>query len=90
MQRRQNDWFGNWVGEMVRIAKPGAAVIVEQVSLPFCSDPNDWGGVPREFWKSGVEKYGWDIDPESIEMETDKVFGVRYHVFMRKNNRYKN
>jgi hypothetical protein len=34
-QQRQNDWYGKWVGEMVRIAKPGAPIIVEQVSYPY-------------------------------------------------------
>jgi hypothetical protein len=33
-QQRQNDWFSKWVGEMIRIAKPGAPIIVEQVSYP--------------------------------------------------------
>jgi hypothetical protein len=86
-QDRQHDWFGKWVGEMVRIAKPGAAVIVEEVSQPFCDDPDDWGGVTPDFWTSAIDTYGWDIDPHSIEIETDKVFGQRYHVFMRKNSR---
>jgi SAM-dependent methyltransferase len=34
-QQRQNDWYGSWVGEMIRIAKPGAPIIVEQVSYPY-------------------------------------------------------
>ena len=33
-QQRQNDWYGKWVGEMIRIAKPGVPIIVEQVSYP--------------------------------------------------------
>ena len=36
-QQVQNDWYGKWVGEMIRIAKPGAPVIVEQVSYPYVS-----------------------------------------------------
>lgn len=72
---------------MVRITKPGGAVIVEQVSQPFCEDPDDWGGVARDFWEAAIARYGWDIDPSSLEMETDKVFGERYHVFMMKNVR---
>ena len=31
-QEKQNDFYGKWVGEMVRIAKPGSAVLIEQVS----------------------------------------------------------
>jgi SAM-dependent methyltransferase len=33
-QQIQNDWYAKWVGEMIRIAKPGAPVIIEQVSFP--------------------------------------------------------
>lgn len=35
VQQIQNDWYGKWVGEMIRIAKPGAPIIVEQVSYPY-------------------------------------------------------
>ena len=34
--QRQRDWYGKWVEEMARIAKPGVPVIVEQVSAPYC------------------------------------------------------
>lgn len=70
---------------MVRIAKPGAPVIIEQVSKPYCSNIDDWGGVSPKFWIMGTRIYDWDVDPTSIDMATDKVFGGRYHVFMRKN-----
>jgi hypothetical protein len=33
-QQIQNDWYASWVTEMIRIAKPGAPVMIEQVSLP--------------------------------------------------------
>jgi hypothetical protein len=36
MVQKQTDWYGKWVGEMARIAKPGVPVIIEQVSLPYC------------------------------------------------------
>jgi hypothetical protein len=85
-QQRQNDWFGVWVGEMIRIAKPGAPIIVEQVSYPFCEALFDWGGVDQKYWTDyAIEEYGWDVDPLSIEFEDDKLFRKRYHVFMRKN-----
>ncbi|CAB9498022.1 expressed unknown protein [Seminavis robusta] len=85
-QQRQNDWFGTWVSEMVRIAKPGAPVIVEQVSYPFCDAYFDWGGVNQEFWTDyAIPKYGWEVDPASIEFEDDRLFRKRYHVFMRKH-----
>jgi hypothetical protein len=41
--------------------------------------------VPKSFWKEGIEKYNWPIDPDSIEMVDDSVYTMqRYHVFMRK------
>jgi len=84
-QQRQNDWYGHWVAEMVKIAKPGAPVIIEQVSYPLCQAYFDWGGVDQSFWRRGRKKYGWDILPGSIEFEEDKIYRQRYHVFMRKN-----
>ena len=89
-QKRHNDWYGQWVAEMVRVAKPGAAVIIEQVSDPYCDDHHmdEWGmGVPYSFWNDAIEAYHWDVDPESIEFGMDALFPTehRYHVFMLKN-----
>jgi hypothetical protein len=33
-QRIQEDWYAKWVEEMIRLAQPGAPIIVEQVSYP--------------------------------------------------------
>jgi hypothetical protein len=82
MQERQEEWFANWVSQMVRIAKPGAPVIIEELAPPYCQAKRDWGGVTKDFWKQGVERYGWDIDPSSIAFHDRKK---RYHVFMKKN-----
>jgi hypothetical protein len=72
---------------MIRIAKPNAPVIVEQVSYPLCAAMFDWGGVNPSFWLSAVERYAnWDIDPASIRFDRDTIFRRRYHVFMRKNS----
>lgn len=86
-QERQRDWYGKWVGEMARIAKPGAPVIVEQVSHSYCRNLADWGGVDKKFWKEAAAKnsYNWNIDPKSIETERDSLHLKRYHVFMLKN-----
>ena len=42
-QRRQEDFYAAWVGEMIRVAKPGAPIVVEHVSQPKCDDREDWG-----------------------------------------------
>jgi hypothetical protein len=88
-QQRQNDWYGHWVAEMARIAKPGVPVIVEQVSPRYCDAFFDWGGVDKDWWKKAAlnNTYDWDIDPESIEYEDDTIFRQRYHVFMLKNGK---
>ena len=86
-QEVQDNFYGKWVAEMVRIAKPGKAVIVEQVSVPYCDEFLDWGGVNYSFWETGITKYGWDIDPTSLVFEDDTIFTRRYHVFMRKNKK---
>ena len=86
VQQKQDDHVGQWVKEMIRIAKAGKPVIAEAISPPVC-EPNDLMGlVPRSFWKSAVDKYGWDVDPDSIVIETSKLMGSRYNVFMRKNS----
>ena len=87
MVERQRDWYGRWVSEMARIAKPGVPVIVEQVSIPYCLNQYDWGGVVKEWWHEAAEKntYGWNVDPDSIEMMDDTIHEHRYHVFMLKN-----
>lgn len=85
-QQRQDDWYAKWMSEMVRIAKPGAPIIVEQVSYPLCEAYFDWGGVNQAFWHNGVRKYGWDVDPNTYYMEDDKIMRRRYHVSVQKNN----
>jgi len=85
--RKQRDWFGQWIGEMARIAKPGAPVIAESVSYSYCTNKQDWDGVEEDFWREVAtsNEYGWDIDPESIEIVPEtRLFQKRYHVFMRK------
>jgi hypothetical protein len=83
-QRRQQDWFAVWVGQMARIAKPSAPVIIESVALPYCDYLDDWGGVDQEWWKEAINKYNWGVDPESLEFGPDLLYDGRYHVFMKK------
>ena len=89
IQQKQEDWYSTWVKEMIRIAKPGSAVIVEQVPVVYCDEIDDNGGVHKEYWPRAAGIYNWDIDPASIEFKDDTQFNQRYHVFMRKNGREK-
>ena len=67
---------------MIRIAKPGSPVIAEDVAYPLCEVVWDWGGVSKDFWHSGVVKYGWDVDPSTLRFHARDY---RYHVFFLKN-----
>ena len=86
-QEIQNDWYGLWISQMIYIAKPGAAIIVEEVSSEYCTNMRDWGGVSQSWWYDAISKYKWDIDNTTIEFVQDTVFPKlsRYHVYMRKN-----
>lgn len=87
-QDAQDAWYSRWVGEMIRIAKPGASIVVEMVSHRQCDDLSEFGGVKKAFWfnkASEGDDGGWDIDPESIEFADEHIYGHRYHVAMKKN-----
>ncbi|CAB9509514.1 expressed unknown protein [Seminavis robusta] len=85
-QSMQDDWFSQWVVEMIRIAKPGAPIIIEENALPFCSNPHDYGGVSPAYWHHGVDHYGWNVQPSSLQFgkRGNGYKGSRYHVFMLK------
>ena len=86
-QRIQEDWYAKWVTELIRIAKPGKAVIIESVGYPLCSH-EDWGGVEKEWWNAtAISRYGWDVDPSSFLMEDYILGSDRYNVIMRKNDK---
>ena len=83
-QRAEEDWYASWVSELVRIAKPGAVVAVEEVSEPICKQARDWGGVAKEWWIDAIEIYGWDVDPDSVVVETVPSNNKRYNIAMRR------
>ena len=83
MQQKQEEYYSQWIGEMIRIAQPGAPVIVESVSLPHCAALEDWGGVSREFWKAHMSQ--WPVQANSLDFGIDKIHPGRYHVYFRKD-----
>jgi ubiquinone/menaquinone biosynthesis C-methylase UbiE len=89
MQRAEEDWYATWVGEMIRIAKPGRVVIVESISPPLCDNScsSNYGGVAREWWPRAIEEYDWDVDPKSLVMMNDTMWRYcgRYHLLMRRH-----
>ncbi|GKY96719.1 hypothetical protein MPSEU_000631400 [Mayamaea pseudoterrestris] len=84
-QHKQNAWYRTQLDEMIRIAKPGAPIILEHVSYPLCESLYDGGGIYQSFFKSNIDLHDWNIDANSIAFEEDFVFRHRYHAFMRKN-----
>lgn len=69
-QKAQEDWYTAWVTELVRIAKKGSPVVIEEVSHELCDSPLDWGGVSEIWWAEATEKYNWDIDIELRKLVT--------------------
>ena len=86
-QEKQEEWYGQHVREMARLAKPGTPVIVEQVSKRNCDSTFDRGGVAEDWWTTSARNntYHWNINPDSIEIEVATLYVDRYHVFMLKN-----
>lgn len=80
-QAKQEEWYRAWTEEMIRIARPGAPIIVEFVSFPFCDGSADVGGVKQNFW---AKMDG--INRSSILFEDDLLSKTRYHVYMEKND----
>ena len=89
MQRIQESWYNQWVQEMIRIAKPGGSIWVEQVSPPLCT-PNvkDWGGVDANFWTQSANLvWNKDVVPSSLVFMPDHyLHPARYHVAMQKRD----
>lgn len=97
-QAAVEEWYAKWVAELIRIAKPGKPIAIEQVSLPTCKDDLDWGGVNRGWWNYAVMKYGWDINIFSIQIKEVYPKDIyprnvylkgrteRYNVYMEKKN----
>ena len=83
MQSIQETWYGQWVTEMVRIAKPGAPIWIEQVSPPLC-DEDDWGGVAPSFWTRRAAS--WGVSVTAFMNDTQLNVG-RYHVALLKNKK---
>ena len=88
-QDKQNEWFAAWIHQLVRIAKPGKAIAIESGAESLCTNPLDWGGVDKSWWKEAIETNNWDVDKDSLRIYDVERVGhwrdMRYHVHMRKN-----
>ena len=65
----RNSLYGSWLSQAIRVAKPGAPIIIEQRSdAPYCNAfffPED-EGVALNFWRQAMTFYNLDVDPHSI------------------------
>lgn len=78
-QAAQDAWYTQWVHELVRIAKPGASILMEQVSHPLCEALFDWGGVSPDLFATQIQ----GVRPK-IVYANDTLFTRRYHVHLIK------
>ena len=77
----QNEWYKGWINEMIRIAKYGAPIIVEQVSQPYCNHQTDFGGISNNP-NDSTYGYIWNVNDDNIgsswsyaNQYVDKEFG---------------
>lgn len=84
-EARQSEWHKKWVGEMIRIAKPGKAIIIEQARESDCKAHPGFDVPTRGWWREAIRKCQWDVDPDSLDFEEDRVFRHRYHLLMKKS-----
>ena len=82
-QKIQEDWFASWILELIRIAKPGAYVLIETTDSPICSENQfTWGGVDKSWFTSAVMTYDFDVDIDSFVFADEKP--PRYNTMFRK------
>ena len=86
-QKLQEDWYSEWITEMIRITKPGKVVAFESISESTCKS-YQWGGVDKDWWEKAMFEYKWDVDPNSIIFWDVPWRGSnRYHVLMKKRKK---
>jgi len=71
---------------MLRVARPGGLIVIENLSVPYCESQDDLGGVSQDWWSSVVQEHhvAWQVDPASLHMKIDGLKSWRYHVVMRR------
>ena len=91
LQTRTEQIYKQWVSEMIRVAKPGARIVVENVSPPLCSadweeqnNSNQAGGVSPEWWHTAIQNDDFSIDETSLSFVNSQLFVKDYHVAMTK------
>jgi len=84
MQAIQEEWYAAWTSELIRIARPGAPVLVEEISLPLCEVSHDFGGVSQDFWERAVRRYSWKVEKDS--MHFTQAANGHYFLSMKKQD----
>ena len=76
---REKERTGAWVGEMTRLAKPGALIVAGNVEPPKAIPAPPGGlyaaatgadGVNPDWWRAcaASDEHGWGVDPDSVRI----------------------
>ena len=85
-QEAQEQWATKWVTDMMRVARPGGLIVIENLSVPYCESADDVGGISQDWWSTIVQdnQEAWQVDPASLQLKIDGLRSWRYHVAMRR------
>lgn len=83
---KQEALLARWLGDLVRVLRPGGLVIVENIAVPLCESSKPEIGVHQEWWSAFILKnaHQLSMDPATTTLEEDHLRNWRYHVVMRK------
>ena len=86
VQQKQDALLERWLGDVVRVLRPGGIVIVENVAIPLCQSSKPDIGVRREWWTTFSNGHAnqLSIDSTSTILGDDQLREWRYHVVMTK------
>ena len=89
VQQKQEALLARWLGDVVRVLRPGGMVIVENVAMPLCQSSKPDIGVRREWWTTFTHGHAnqLSIDSTSTILGDDQLREWRYHVVMTKKEK---
>lgn len=88
-QEAQEQWATKWVTDMMRVARPGGLIVIENLSVPYCESADDLGGISQDWWSTIVQENqeAWQVDPASLQITIDGLRSWRYHVAMKRKEK---
>ena len=88
-QAKQEALLARWLGDLVRVLRPGGIVVVENVAVPLCESSMPEIGVRRDWWTAFTQSHAdqLSIDPATTVLGDDSLRNWKYHVVMRKSEK---